>query len=827
MLNHTDWLNPLPLAQLQVPEWVSGAGNLLLVLAGFSIVVFFHELGHFLAAKWAGVRVERFAVGFGRELVGFTRGETRYSLNLLPLGGYVKMLGQEDFAVDKEGELKVRDNPDSFTSKSVGKRMVIVSAGVIMNLLFAAVAFTVVTMVGRNSIPAIVGYVDPTSAAMRAGIQPGDKILAVNDKPIRSFEDLFNAVTLSDQNEELVLTIERDGKIVDPSPHVLPEYKSEAAIRQVGLATPMTRRIMLTAARMFGYTPADELRPNDLLVAIGAGPDARPVKHLGEVMQALTEARGLPITLTVDRPEGRLSFDALTSTDNDVNVKVTPLAVKAAAVWRLLPSEGADPGSCSLLGLVPRLVIYYPVDANSPAALGGLKLWDIITRVGAIQDPTYAEFLAAVDSHNDRDLHISVRRPSDANGRYSAPLVALLTQHRDALIRTARRDLAAARTQLADLVTNAALPPESATIANQMAASLKTADAWREWLGPIDIHELVVRPRAPASLFGPPGKPTLGVLVMPWEEDRIVISDVQDVLRGRTSPAKLSGIPRGAIITAVDDAPVSGWAELTEAFRIRAGKTVQLHYDAAAKPGVASFKVPQTISTILNLPPDATVTEIAGVPSAEIPTPKGPRLTTLPDWQVIEALLKKHVGDTVTVKYTTRDSKPLDGRMAVTENNTDPWLQRVVFAPSFQCYPLREMVRETNPFKALVLGTKRAYAATMQTYLTIKHLIFTREVGVQNISGPVGIIRRGSQIAEGSLTDLLMFLGLISANLAVINFLPMPIVDGGLFIFLLLEKIRGEPVSIKTQVVTQLIGIALIVSIFLFVTFQDIANWNR
>src|SRR5262249_57442741 len=115
-------------------------------------------------AKWAGGRVERFAIGCGRELFGFTHGGTRYSINLLPLGGYVKMLGQEDFAVDKEGELKVRDNPDSFTSKSVGKRMVIVSAGVVMNLLFAAVAFTAVTMLGRNSTPPIVGFVHPPSA---------------------------------------------------------------------------------------------------------------------------------------------------------------------------------------------------------------------------------------------------------------------------------------------------------------------------------------------------------------------------------------------------------------------------------------------------------------------------------------------------------------------------------------------------------------------------------------------------------------------------------------------------------------------------------------
>ncbi|MCH7526365.1 MAG: M50 family metallopeptidase, partial [Planctomycetes bacterium] len=76
-----------------------------LIFAGFSVVIFVHELGHFAAAKWSGVRVERFAIGFFTEIFGFTRGETRYSFNILPLGGYVKMLGQEDFE-DKAGELR-------------------------------------------------------------------------------------------------------------------------------------------------------------------------------------------------------------------------------------------------------------------------------------------------------------------------------------------------------------------------------------------------------------------------------------------------------------------------------------------------------------------------------------------------------------------------------------------------------------------------------------------------------------------------------------------------------------------------------------------------
>ena len=123
----------------EIPGWMASIWSVFLLILGFSLVIFVHELGHFLAAKWAGVRVEKFAIGFGKELFGFTRGETRYCFNVLPLGGYVKMLGQEDFVVDKSGELKVKEDPNAFTNKSVGKRMVIISAGVIMNLLFAAI----------------------------------------------------------------------------------------------------------------------------------------------------------------------------------------------------------------------------------------------------------------------------------------------------------------------------------------------------------------------------------------------------------------------------------------------------------------------------------------------------------------------------------------------------------------------------------------------------------------------------------------------------------------------------------------------------------------
>ncbi len=184
-----------------------------LIFLGFSAVIFVHELGHFLVAKWNDVRIEKFCIGFGRELFGFTRGETRYGFNILPLGGYVKMLGQEDFEVDTTGELQVRDDPRSFTNKPVGRRMLIVSAGVVMNVAFAAFLFMIVFMVGLKVTVTEVGFVAPNSPAAMAGLLPGDKILEIDGQRIVEFNEVKMAIVLADPHEALDFKVEREENV--------------------------------------------------------------------------------------------------------------------------------------------------------------------------------------------------------------------------------------------------------------------------------------------------------------------------------------------------------------------------------------------------------------------------------------------------------------------------------------------------------------------------------------------------------------------------------------------------------------------------------------
>ena len=246
--------------------------NVLLIAFGFGFVIFFHELGHFLAAKWADVKVEQFAVGFGQALFSWRKGmgarwgstqseyhqrltdyikenrlasrqdgnfdatldptpaelaraatalqlgDTEYRLNWIPLGGYVKMLGQDDLRPGAS----VSD-PRAYNMVPIGKRMVIVSAGVIMNVILAAIGFIIIFRVGYKVTPAVCGGAMPGSPAQHAyklvdekqvvcGLEPGDQILYLNNKYQSDFAKIsLNTVLLDEHQAVPIYVRHQDG----------------------------------------------------------------------------------------------------------------------------------------------------------------------------------------------------------------------------------------------------------------------------------------------------------------------------------------------------------------------------------------------------------------------------------------------------------------------------------------------------------------------------------------------------------------------------------------------------------------------------------------
>jgi regulator of sigma E protease len=179
-----------------------------------TVVVFFHELGHFLIARWCGVRVETFSVGFGRELIGFTdRHQTRWKLGWVPLGGYVKFLGDDSVASTPDRDnTAVLNAPDSFHTKSVGRRAAIVAAGPIANFILAIVIYALLfSTFGKPITLPLVDQVQPGSAAAEAGFQPGDMVLEIDGRRIESFSDITRIVEQSAELE-LSILVERGGE---------------------------------------------------------------------------------------------------------------------------------------------------------------------------------------------------------------------------------------------------------------------------------------------------------------------------------------------------------------------------------------------------------------------------------------------------------------------------------------------------------------------------------------------------------------------------------------------------------------------------------------
>jgi regulator of sigma E protease len=181
-----------------------------------TIIVFFHELGHFLVARWCGIKVLVFSIGFGPELVGFNdRKGTRWKISAIPLGGYVKFFGDDNAASVPDTQAIAAMKPDerkvSFFHKSVWARIAVVAAGPIANFLLAIVIFaTIFTIYGKQEITARVNKIVAGSAAEAAGFQPGDLVLSINGGKIETFRDMQEIVSLK-ADEPLDFVVDRGG----------------------------------------------------------------------------------------------------------------------------------------------------------------------------------------------------------------------------------------------------------------------------------------------------------------------------------------------------------------------------------------------------------------------------------------------------------------------------------------------------------------------------------------------------------------------------------------------------------------------------------------
>lgn len=689
--------------------------SILAMLLGFGFVIFWHELGHFLGCRYAGIRVEQFAVGMGHAIVSYRKGigvvvgntmeeferrtneefdareksreadaytrgghfaarahsdittrerydiareiglgETEYRLSMLPIGGYVKPTGQDDL---RPAAQAAADDPGSFAAAPVGKRMIMISAGVIMNVILAAILFFVLfQFIGFKSMKSVVGTVYSGSPAAMVGLRGGDELLSINGHTLHDFVKVPMNVALLPTDEAVPLVIRRDGVEQTVQMQARPSRDMNGMLGMGVSQANLLRGMDADKIDLTGVDPADIdpvamlVKPGEHIVAVNGQPVGD--EDYAKFDRAIQTSFGKPVELTIA----------------DANGATRP----ASFTPPFSPMFDRQP--LTFAGMTPRTRIA-GVDPKSPAH-DKLKAGDVV---------------------------VSIRRKSDA-----------------ALVRMPSPEV------FQKTVGEAGATGDSLTIEVERDGAT------------VSIAELMPTMKLPTGGRG------LGVAIPPdW--DHPSVSAVAE-----NSSAGRAGVPEGATITSVNGNAIANWADLHRA----------IVESKAGTPLALKVTSPRGEETFAITPTDA---ERKLAESVRYANP----IATLAEW---------------------------------------PFTRKAA-----------------NPIQAVTWGVAETRDLILQGYLTLQR-VFGGSVPASNMSGPVGIFKAGTAFAKRGPDWFVWFLAMISANLAVVNFLPVPILDGWHFLGLIKEKITGKPLSERVQVIAQYVGLAMILSLIVFVTFNDLTR---
>lgn len=657
--------------------------NILKVAVGLGFVIFIHELGHFLLAKWNGVKVEKFSIGFGTTIFGFRRGETEYVLAAIPLGGFVKMLGE---APDDE-QSKTTD-PRAYPNKSVGARMAIISAGVIMNVFLGLACFVYAYGHGMDMTPATVGAVASSSPAYQAGLRAGDEIVAIDGRRDISYNTLLLKVALSGQGQVLHFGVERPGhqgliemdiqprrdpKKEKPAIGVLPGYSLEI----IGLLPPAGMANPPTYARPKGKEAEKTV---DMLVAAGpAGQEPAKLADVGEYQRLLARSIDRPIVHVIERRAADSAEDGPVLERFEVTMPPDRLVEFG---FRLT----AEPISA--------------IRHGSPADQGGFRKGDRILKVGGRDDFDPMRLPTLCYQGAGKPMTFEVERTLAGGERKTETLT----------------------------VTPDDTPPWTAR--SEMYEDGLDVSGLGLCL-PIRTHIVAVQPDSPAARAGlKPG-------------------DVINAMTGTPMP-----IPTTDKATA-SDAP----------------RPTTIEFDEHGQGWVSAF-------AFLQYRPMKDVT--------------------------------------LVVNKATQPRKIMPEPDPNASDSSGYFPQRgMVFY---------EMVRKLPP-QPIASALRRGFDDTIENILSIYAMfrsLATGRVSMSSMGGAITISRVSYHAARMGLTYLIHFLGILSINLAVLNFLPIPPLDGGQMLFLVAEKVRGRPLPDSALIAGTYLGLLFVLLLMVFVTFQDI-----
>jgi len=694
--------------------WVA----VLKVAIGLGLAIFVHELGHFAVAKWCGVKCEKFYVGFdvaGWKFFKFTWGETEYGLGIIPFGGYVKMLGQEDNParlreeierakqqtgesgdteeapaerpeskspqaerVDVEAAKQALYDPRSYLAQSVPRRMAIISAGVIMNLVFAYVTAVIAFGLGVERRKCVVGDLMPGAAAWQEGLMVGDEIVKVDDREVKTFNKMRELISLGDDPENgRKILIRRPGEEAPMTFTVMPD--SSGLIPVIGIlsssSTTLSSSKRVPVARP--GSPAAEATPafarGDKIVEI----DGQPIESYADLHSRLALNPGKTLKVTVERrASGARKKQESAQVPTRVSIEVAPARMRR-------------------LGLVMAMGEISAVQAGSPAAAAGIQPGDKIVK---IDDQPPLDPMTLPDRFRHREGETTT-----------------LTLSREA---------------------------EKEPI--EVAVRLRRAD-WYET--PLDANS-------------PMTWPALGIAYS-------VLNRVRSVTEG--SPAAEAGL--------------------------------------LANDRIVAARL---------IPPENQTPEEQKLEQSEVNLEFN---TEHRNWPAFLFGLQKFLpGTTVELEWERQEERQSAKLLPVVADDSD-W-----YNPDrgFLLDPLAFKETAYSFGDALRMGAKETVNSTLVVYRFLQKL--GTQISPKALGGPIAIFTVAKQAAEESTARLLIFLTLLNANLAVINFLPIPLLDGGHMVLLTWEGLRGKPADERVQMVLTYIGLVFILSLMIWVIGLDVVR---
>ncbi len=379
-----------------------GASAILPFIILLGILIFVHEFGHFYVAKLCGVRVEVFSLGFGKKIFQYKKGDTNYCLSLIPMGGYVKMFGDEAGAVIEESQKKY-----SFTHKNVWQRIAIVLAGPMMNFFFAILIFMVLSFRGEEFRKPVLGDIQNNSAAFDYGFRSGDELLKVNSQGLKTW-DQFQKLIQENFDRKVLVEVRRENSDqlaqIEVTPKLRPNPNLLSLDEFVGDVDGLNS---FSQAAMIGVQPgsiAEKLgfHVSDQILKI----NDRPIQFFRELENVLISFQKMPVQVLVERKE------------SDKTIQKT-LQINLPAV-----------SSLKSLGIESSELYLFQVVAKSPAEAAGLLPLDRITRVNEVVMNRWDEVLTAVKSFSgDNPIQLEVLRKGEIKKLAIKPQMTTFMTH--------------------------------------------------------------------------------------------------------------------------------------------------------------------------------------------------------------------------------------------------------------------------------------------------------------------------------------------------------------------------------------------------------------